>query len=237
MAERGAVTRALLAIAREAKDDAALAMQICQACVDGLDVDGAALSLQTEHPSRKTLWATDATATRVEELQFTLGEGVCIEAATTGRAVLVADIREEAAAGSRWPMFTAAVIEQSDARALFALPLQVGTITLGVIDLYRRAPGPIEGSDLLEVMRAADTAAMMLLGLVAESGGDRWLDSSWTGYSEVHQATGMIMAQLGIGAQEAFTRLRARAFADERLLRDVARDVVARGMRFTNDKT
>lgn len=235
MAERGSVTRVLLAIARDGVDDAALAVQICQACVAGLDVDGAAISLRTESPGRETLWATDATATWVEELQFTLGEGACIEAASTGGPVLVPDIRVEAAHGFRWPMFAAAVAEQCDVGALFALPLQVGTIRIGVLDLYRRTPGPLESSELLEAMRAADTAAMMLLGLRTDDGVGQWVDTSWTGYAEVHQATGMVMAQLGIGAQEAFARLRAHAFAEERLLREVARDVVARRVRFTED--
>lgn len=231
------MTRVLLAIARDGVDDAALAVQICEACVAGLDVDGAAISLRTESPARGTLWATDATATRVEELQFTLGEGACIEAASTGRPVLVPDIGEEAARGGRWPMFAAAVAEQSDVGALFALPLQVGTIRIGVLDLYRTRPGPMDGSDLLEAMRAADTAAIMLLGLRTDGGDGQWLDSLWTSYNEVHQATGMVMAQLGVGPQEAFTRLRAHAFAEGRLLRDVAQDVVARRVRFTEDSS
>lgn len=237
MADRRSVARLLLAIARNGVDDAALAAQICQACVDGLDVDGAAISLQTATSARATLCATDATARRMEELQFTLGEGACMQAARTGRAVLMEDVRGDAVHSNRWPMFAAAVAEQSDVGALFALPLQIGTITLGVLDLYRRAPGPLDSSELIEAMRAADTAAMMLLGLRTETGEQQWLDSSWTGFTEVHQATGMIMAQLGVGAQEAFTRLRAHAFAEEQLLREVARDVVARQVRFTRDTT
>lgn len=237
MAEPGSVMRVLLAIARDGVDDVALAAQICQACVDGLGIDGAAISLLTESPARETLWATDPTAERLEELQFTLGEGACIEAATTGRPVLVPDIDAEAVHGSRWPMFAAAVAELPGVGGLFSLPLQLGTVTLGVLDLYRTTQGPMDGSDLQEAMHAADTAAMMLLGLRTDPGDGTWLGSSWTSYAEVHQATGMIVGQLGVGAQEAFARLRAHAFAENRLLRDVARDVVARRLRFTDDRT
>jgi hypothetical protein len=70
-------------------DDDALARLICQACMAGLDVDGAVLSVLTATVSRVTLWATDATAELIEELQFTLNEGACMEAAATGRPVLV----------------------------------------------------------------------------------------------------------------------------------------------------
>lgn len=86
-------------------------------------------------------------------------------------------------------------------------------------------------------MCVADTAAIMLLGLRTDPGDGRWLDSSRTGYAEVHPATGMVLTQLGVSAQEAFARLRAYAFAEDPLLRDVAREVVARWLRFTEEMT
>ncbi len=140
MTELGVVTRALLAIAREIQDDRMLAAEICQACVDGLDVDGAAISVFTTSTMRETLSATDATAERLEDFQFTLGEGPCMEAAVTGRAVLVPDMNNPADT-ARWPVYAAAAAQQTGVGAVFALPLQWGTINLGVLDLYRRAPG------------------------------------------------------------------------------------------------
>ncbi|MFD0630267.1 ANTAR domain-containing protein [Catenulispora yoronensis] len=50
--------------------------------------------------------------------------------------------------------------------------------------------------------------------------------------AEVHQATGMISVQLGVSLAEALVRLRAHAWAADRLLADVAADVVARRLRF-----
>ena len=85
MPELGAVTRALLAIARDTRDDRALAGEICRACVEGLDIDGAAISLLTADPLRETVFASDATADLLEDLQFSLGEGACIDAALTRR--------------------------------------------------------------------------------------------------------------------------------------------------------
>jgi hypothetical protein len=43
------------------------------------------------------------------------------------------------------------------------------------------------------------------------------------------------VAQMHVNATDAFARLRAHAFAEHRLLGDVARDVVARRLRFTED--
>lgn len=234
MAEPGSVTQTLLTIARDGADDAAVAEQFCRACVEGLGIDGAAISLLTESPSRETLCATDATAALIEELQYTLGEGPCIEAATSGRQVLVPDVTA-ASRHARWPIFAAAVDEQAGIGALFALPLQLGTINLGALDLYRTTPGDMGDAELRDATRASDTAALMLLGLRTDPGDGQWWDQSWASRAEVHQATGMVVAQLGIGAQDAFARLRGYAFSQERMLGDVARDVVARQLRFTED--
>lgn len=234
MAEPEPVSRMLLTMPRDGADVAGLAEQFCRACVEGLDIDGAAISLLTESPSRETLCATDAVAARLEELQYTLGEGPCIEAATTGRPVLIRDV-QETAGQSRWPVFATAVAEQAGIRALFAVPLQLGAINLGALDLYRAAPGPMSDGELRELLRAADTVALMFLGLRNDPDDQQWWDQSSVSHAEVHQATGMVVAQLGISAQDAFARLRGYAFSQGRLLDDVARDVVARRLRFTED--
>jgi hypothetical protein len=48
----------------------------------------------------------------------------------------------------------------------------------------------------------------------------------------VHQASGMIAAQLDVNVADALVRLRAHAFANDRPLAEVAADVVARRLRF-----
>lgn len=238
MAELGAVTRALLSIARTLRDDQALAEQICRACVDGLDIDGAAISLLTTSRLRETLYASDPTADLLEDLQFGLGEGACIDAATTGRSVLVPDMTDPAQT-SRWPVYAAAVVDQAGIGAVFALPLQWGTINLGVLDLYRRTPGPLGAAQLRDAHSAAEAAALMLLSLRTDPDPDlahdaTW-DRSWSKRAEIHQATGMIVAQLRISPTDAFARLRAHAFTRGVDLGEVARDVVARRLSFTED--
>lgn len=235
MTGRGAATSALLVIARNLADDHALAQQICRACTAGLDMDGAAISVLTGSPSQQTLWATDPTAERLEDLQFTLNEGACMEAAATGRPVLVPDLRDSTRAAARWPIFAAAVVEQTDVGALFALPLQWGAVNLGVMDLYRRVPGSLTPEQQRDVFEAADTVALMMLGMRTDPGGSDWLDLAVHNRAEVHQATGMVLVQLGISATDALARLRAHAFVDQRMLIDVARDVVARRLHFTEE--
>ena len=235
--EQGALTRALLSIVGTGVRDRVLAEQICRACVAGLDVHGAAISLLTGSPSRETLWASDPTAELLEDLQFTLNEGACRQAAATGAPVRVPDLSDSTDA-LRWPVFAAAVAEQTDAVALFALPLQWGVVNLGVLDLYRRTPGGLSPEQSRDALSAADIAALMMLGVRTEPGdddGDGWFDPAVNSRAEVHQATGMVLAQLDVSVEVALARMRAYAFVEQRLLIDVARDVVSRKLRFTDD--
>jgi hypothetical protein len=244
------VTRALLDLVGtpegNSHDDRRLARRLVDACVAGTGVDGAAVSALTASVHRETLAATDATATVLEDLQFTLGEGACLEAATTGRAVLVPDLHVPEPT-ARWPVFAAAVAEQTLVRALFALPLQLGAVNLGVLDLYRTTPGPLTGAELRDVVAATDATTLLLLGAQLRTdadgcppgrrdghGEDRE-EGLWDDRAEVHQATGMVLVQLDVPAQDAFVRLRAHAFAHRRPLGDVARDVVAGRLVFTED--
>ncbi|MDQ2708474.1 MAG: GAF and ANTAR domain-containing protein [Actinomycetota bacterium] len=241
-AELGAVTQTLLGIARAGIDERLLAGQICAACVAGLAVDGAGFSVLTGSPSRETLWATDPTAQLLEDLQFSLNEGACMEAATTGSPVLVPDLRQSVHA-TRWPMFVAAVVEQTEIGALFALPLEWGTSNVGVLDLYRIAPGQLNKEQYQDALAATDLAALMMLGIRtdpiddgAERDGDRqWMDIAVGGRAEIHQAAGMVLVQLGVSVTDALARMRGHAFVNQRLLIDVARDVVARQLVFTED--
>lgn len=237
MAESGTVTRRLLSIARDEPDDHGLAAQICQACVEGLDVDGAALSMLTTTAACETLWATDRVAEQLEDLQFSLNEGACMEAASSGRPVFVPDIRTGPEA-QRWPLFAAAVIEQTPVAALFTLPLQWGAVNLGVLDLYRTTPGGLPAAQRRDVMAAADTAALLLLNRRTDPDHtNQWLSRSLGQRAEVHQATGMVLAQLDISATDALARLRAYAFVHQRPLLDVARDVTERRLVFTEEMT
>ena len=242
MTELGTVTLALLAGGDDSVNEHAVAKRICQACVAGLDIDGAVISVLTATVSRETLWATDPTAELLEELQFTLNEGACMQAAVTGTPVLVADLHHNSNT-QRWPIFAAAVAEQTDVRALFAFPLQWGTVNVGVLDLYRRTPGGLSTAQRRDAISASETGALMLLGVrtgpghtdADGEGGGSWLDHAHSSRAEIHQATGIVLAQLGVSADQALARMRGYAFAEQRLLIDVARDVVSRRLQFTDE--
>lgn len=161
-----------------------------------------------------------------------------MDAFAAGSPVLVVDLGSPDYA-ARWPAFTPAALD-SGAQAVFALPMQVGAIRLGVLDLYRTRPGPLSPHELVDAFAFADAAVMLLLDGAAGTQPDTadlaWQRDDPTAHqAQVHQATGMILVQLGVSAEAAFARLRAYAYAHDRRLGDVARDVVERRLRFEPD--
>jgi ANTAR domain-containing protein/GAF domain-containing protein len=210
---------------------------VCTAAVATVGVDGAGLSVVVGPTVRETVDTTDAVAAVLEELQLTLGQGPCVDAFTGGGPVLAEDLRSSECS-TRWPAFTPAALA-AGAGSVYALPLQVGAIRLGVLDLYRARPARLDPQEMADALAFADAAGILLLdgvGTRSEAVERTWqTEDTSAREAVVHQATGMILVQLGIGAEAAFARLRAYAYAHERRLSDVARDVVDRRLRFEPD--
>ncbi len=194
-------------------------------------VDAAAIAVILAASPREILYSSNALAADAEELTMTLGEGPGIDA-MSGGPVLAANLADPASQ-YRWPIFAPASID-AGVYAVFALPLQVGGIRLGAIDLYRAAPGDLDASQLADALLLADTVCALLLDSVQQgpTSDGYGPEKASLQHPEVHQATGMIIAQLGVTAAVALIRLRAYAYTHERHLRDVAGDVVARRLRF-----
>lgn len=228
----------ILSLITDAGGQVSLPAQLCAACLSALPVSGVGAALMTaDGPSGVVLAATDERARELEELQFALGEGPCVEASGGGRPVLEPDL--VAAGPPRWPRFGAAVLD-AGVRALFAFPLRVGAIRVGVLDLYRDTPGQLTKPDLREALAFADAATVVILHLQDhddEYGADSPLTDPIDTRAVVHQATGMITIQLGITLAEALLRLRAHAYASGRTVSAIAADVVDRRMFFGDDPT
>lgn len=215
------------------------ALQLCRAFVAQAPIDGAAFTVMTSASRWDTLCASDDVIAAVEELQFSLGEGPVADAFRTRRPVLVSDMSSSGPA-SRWPVFAAGTADLQ-VGGLFAFPMQLGAITVGVCATYRRLAGGLGTVEVQALLRAVD---IVTLSLLAARAGDEqeypdlaWLDGHDRRRRLVHQATGMLTVQLGLGAEEAFARMRAYAFAEGRSVDAVAEDVVARRLRLDPDRT
>ena len=205
--------------------------------LDLLPASGAAVSTLGDFLGNETVSATDPTAARLDELQFDLGEGPC----WTSLAHRVPVLMDARAGGQEWPMFREALVSDAVAggvAAMFAFPLAIGALDIGAIDLYSGDPRPLSPELMAEASSLADVAAWQVLRSILDDPAQGY-DAESIGYSrrEVHQATGMIIVQLGVTPEDAELLLRAHAFAGGRTVREVAKDVVDRRLDFATRGT
>ncbi|MFD5803957.1 GAF and ANTAR domain-containing protein [Streptomyces sp. NPDC127020] len=204
--------------------------RMCAVAVRLLPVTGASASLRGEGvPVR--LCASGDRASYLAEIQATLGTGPCVTAVEEGVPVLACDLTCGADAG-RWPFFA----QQATAigvRAVYALPLGTDDACLGTLDLYRDSPGGLSAPQLRTARLVAGVITVALMALPRREGA--WLDEVAGDHDEVYRAVGMIMAQLRIGADEALARLRADAFARDRTVQAVAREVLTHRRHFGHE--
>ena len=113
--------------------------RLCGAVVPALAASGAGLSVMADDEVRGLTTASDPAAERIEDLQFVLGEGPCIDAFATRRPVLVPDLGamrdQQAAFGAAWVRLYAGDLTGEElaeacrwARATSRLPPDLGTL-------------------------------------------------------------------------------------------------------------
>ncbi|MBM7417261.1 hypothetical protein JOE30_001311 [Rhodococcus sp. PvP016] len=207
-------------------------------------VDGAAVALLgTSHDVRELVFATDALSQQLDELQFTVGEGPCIDAHRSAEPVRVGDIRSPDSA-ARWPIFGQGAATLG-ARGMYAYPLLGGASSFGVLELYRSTPVDLTDVEHDAARMCAVAIARTVLGHYVNPDGtadaaappedalaseDVAAIEGAGPYSraDVYVAAGMIAVQLAVTTDVAMDRLRAHAFARGLSVTEVAADVVAR---------
>jgi hypothetical protein len=203
------------------------AQAVSTACVAALPgVDAVIVALRGSRRAVEIIGASDSWAEGVAEHQYTVGEGPGIEAFTSAGPVLVADLSAEQ---GRWPAFAEAALGLG-AGAVFAFPLQVGGINLGTVEYLRRRSGGLTQRVVNDAALVAElvTTALLQRADVAEQAGQEFAPRPVTSFRDVNVATGMLAAQLRISLDDAFARLRGRAFSQGRSVVELARDVLER---------
>jgi hypothetical protein len=200
-----------------------------------LPVSRTAVSTIGDLLGTQTVAASDPTAARLDELQFDLGEGPCWDAVRSRRPVHHPDLRVDS---TGWPVFREAVLAEG-INALFAFPLFVGPLQVGAVDLYSNRPLRLDAVQERRASELADVAARTVLQRALESAvgdADDDLAEDDNPYSRkiIHQATGMVLAQLGIGPDDARMVIQAHAFASNRSMMSVAQEILDRRLDFSD---
>ncbi|WP_447040538.1 ANTAR domain-containing protein [Streptomyces sp. DSM 118878] len=203
-------------------------------CAQVLGVDGLAVSVTTDGGPSELVWCSGDVSARLEDLQFTLGQGPGPDAAASCAPVFAPYVPRLPA--DRWPGLLPEMTALGIG-AVFGFPLHVGSACLGSLTLQCAAPGPLPDARMTDAWIVAGALTAALLGggraqdafAAAENGSDFYR-------AAVHQATGMISVQVGVPLAQALLFLRAHAFRHGRSVVDVADDVVARRLRFRDDE-
>jgi hypothetical protein len=197
--------------------------RLCRAATKNLPASGVGVSLLATNGEVLTVAASGRTSELVEELQFTLGEGPCLDAFSSRRPVMVPDLGM--AALTTWAGYAPAAYDHG-VRAVFAFPLQIGTARLGALDVYRDYVGALNSWAAARALSFADVAMQTMLDAQDDARRAAVPDSANT--FEVYQAQGMVTVQLGVSAERALVRMRAYAYLHDRRLLDVAKDLIDR---------
>jgi len=206
--------------------------RLCQVCAEVTGVSGAGIMVISGDLPRGSICTTDDVSALIEHLQFELGEGPCVDACLQDRPVLEPDLAEPATA--RWLAFAGPALD-AGVRAIFGFPMRVGAVRLGALNLYCDQPGPLSDDQYADAVAVADVAAEAVVAMQANAEPGRLaqeLEAGGDFQYVVHQASGMVAAQLDISVGRALIRLRAYAFGNDRSLTEVAEDVVGRRLRF-----
>jgi hypothetical protein len=215
------------AVADESLADLPAALQrICRAATESLSLVGAVVQVITGHGEAVVLAGSDGVSRRLGGLAFEVGEGPCLDASSFRRPVLVSDLLGEGQA--RWPGYVAAVGDHG-VRAVYALPLHVGAVRLGVLELYGARAHRLSAVETSRALAFAQAATHALVdapsGSSQELLGDRAVATE--SRIEIHQAQGMVTVDLDVDLAEALALMRAHAFGQDLTLLEVARQVLA----------
>lgn len=202
---------------------------LCAAFLQKLPINGAAVSVFGGTAAETLMCASDATAVRLDELQYDLGDGPRWDVFRTHLPVMIPDLTDD---GVRlWPAFAEAATE-TQAAAFFVFPLLAGSLVIGVAELYCASPRELSPAQISRAVQTASRTAWTLLrGLMPEN--ETGSAPIPLARREIHQATGMVLVQTDSTADEALLLLRGHAFATGRSLQDTALDVVNRKLDFT----
>lgn len=207
--------------------DEPLESRLCRAYLAILGGDGAAITLSYTNTDRVTLCTTDDAAARLEDLQEVLGEGPGPTAYRT-ETITAADLRTD---HSQWPLFTEAARSVAGAVLVYAVPIRPWNDgVIGVLTVHQAESG-LPGNEHAQFLANAIGAA-----LVKDPPDVSNLEEGpWAARSEIHQATGMVVAQLRISPDDAVALLRAHAFSHSITLAAVAHQVTSRRLKFSDD--
>jgi GAF domain-containing protein len=206
---------------RNGSDFLALTLEV--AAVFGLA--GAGVSL-AEGEAMRTVATQSERAAALGLIQEQYGVGPCVESQRTGRPVLAADLTDHP---RKWQEFTKVAATVGVASAA-AIPIRLGGVGLGVLDLYHDSPHRWTTEEVCLADRLARMAASYVFELYRTRRTTTQLQQALDSRVIIEQAKGVLAERMGITTDAAFGQLRAHARDHNTPLRTVADAIVHDGL-------
>ena len=164
-------------------------------------------------------------ALQADELQYAEGFGPCMDAGRGGVVLRVDDMLTE----QRWPKY-AARVSAAGVRSSLSVPLPYQGNAIGALNVYSSEPRAFvspeslsAGHDCAEAMAVAVVNAAAHHRLSEQA---RNMQLAMETRAVIEQAKGVLMAQRGVDAEQAFEILRDASQRYNRKLRDIAVGIV-----------
>lgn len=201
--------------------------EVTNACVELFGVTGSGIMLADEQSISRYVAASDGPGRVLEMMESETGQGPCTEAFVLGHPIAVADLLTE----KRWPELAAAMAPHN-VHAVLGVPVRLGGITVGTLDVYRDHPAEWDDSERSALDRFGNIVGIILSSALsaqeaAELAGQ--LQYALDYRVVIERGVGYLMARDNIDAVMAFNRLRRAARSSQTKIGDVATQLLDSG--------
>ena len=172
---------------------------------------------------------TDPTCPEIDQAQYESGHGPCLESFRSGSVIIV----DELEADERWPEFATTAVAHG-VHSTLSMPLLAGTGSLGALNFYAAQTRGFGDTEADVARLFATQAAVVLVNAQAYWGArlkSEDLEKALAGREVIDLAKGIIMNSMGCSPDDAFQTLVQQSQAENRKLRDIAAEIVARAQR------
>jgi GAF domain-containing protein len=188
------------------------------------DTNHCGLTLLRQGRQPRTISATDDLPRRVDQLQYSLEEGPCLDAAEAETAEVSGQIGTD----PRWPRFGPRCVEETGVVSMLSVRLAVAGRDQAALNFYSRLPDAFGDLELAVASIFAPFAALAVEHALRE-GDTRNFEAALSSSRQIGTAIGIVMAQRRVTSEEAFELLRTASQHANRKLRDVAAEVEETG--------
>lgn len=163
-------------------------------------------------------------ALRLDQHQYEVGYGPSLDAAQAGATRHVSDMTTE----DRWPMFSRHAMEHGVFSSL-SVALPISQTAPGGLNLYGISPGAFDEHSISVAQAFASYASVTVANAHAYANSQavaKQMQDAMASRAVIEQAKGILMAQTGFDAEEAFGLLSMRSQNSNRKVRDIAQGIV-----------